>query len=197
MAESLFYACNMCSYGARDLDGLTSHVCRNHKNDPRFHIYCKSCLRSYTKWDSYRKHVQRGCNATPTSALINPGAGEITPSGTSDENDIDAVNEIDNGYEPDIVCQKDWHEALYILHIKEKYILSQSAVDHILLSTKTLVSDILNEILDDIQYTIPTNIMHLLQKKVAHINSTLFEHLSTAPMQKKYFKQYFDLVVSK
>ena len=85
---------------------------------------------------------------------------------------------------------------MYVLQIKEQFVLSQSAVDHILSSTKTLVSDILLEILDDIQYAVPTGTMQLLRNKVARINSTLFGRVSTAPMQKKYFKEHFDLVVS-
>ena len=28
-----------------------------------FFVYCNSCLRSYTKWNSYLKHIQRGCRS--------------------------------------------------------------------------------------------------------------------------------------
>lgn len=34
MTESLRYPCIMCSYGARSLENLTSHVCKKHKSDP-------------------------------------------------------------------------------------------------------------------------------------------------------------------
>lgn len=95
------------------------------------------------------------------------------------------------------MTQKDWYEAVYILSIKEKYILSQVAVDEVLSCTKTLVSDILYGIMDDVcSNDMPAETMQMLQSKVENINDTLFERMSSASLQRKYFKKYFNLVVS-
>lgn len=198
MAEPLLYTCNMCSYGARDLESLTSHVCRSHKNDSRFHIYCESCLRSYTKWDSYRKHVQRGCSIMPSSMVVDPITSAPSSSVFTDEHDREVFDVMEtDDHQPDaVISQKDWHEATYVLNIKEKYVLSQVAVDQVLSSTKTLVSDILSQLLDDVRSSVPAATMQLLDNKAFQISSALFSRISSASMQKKYFKQHFNLIVS-
>lgn len=53
------------------------------------------------------------------------------------------TNEHEESDSEEQLITNEWFEAKYILHIKEKYILSQVAVDHVLASTKLLVSDIL------------------------------------------------------
>ena len=63
--KELYHDCSICS---KSLEALTSHVCRVHRRDPRFLVSCKSCFRSYRKWDSYRKHLQRGCQMIPSQS---------------------------------------------------------------------------------------------------------------------------------
>lgn len=195
MAELLAFSCSMCSYGSRTLETLTLHVCKNHKSDPRFHIYCESCLRSYTNWDSYRKHLQRGCNTIPSTS-VHPDTMDPGSPPAADNEIQSQLNMMDISEQSDELTQEDWHEAAYILNIKEKYIISQVAIDQILSCTKILVFDILSGIMDDIQGNLPSNAIQLLQNKVEHINSSLFQRLSSAALQRKYFRQYFNLVVS-
>ena len=82
----------MCSYGTGNLEDLTSHVCRMHQNDPKFHVYCKSCFRSYTKWDSYRKHIQRGCTHMPSSVIANTNTHTSNNLQLADINDGEEIN---------------------------------------------------------------------------------------------------------
>lgn len=91
--ELLPHTCNMCSYCTRTIENLTSHVCRMHKFDPRFHIFCNSCLRSYTKWDSYRKHVQRGCCMVSTPSMDESTTNSSSPIPTSISEDDNGGNE--------------------------------------------------------------------------------------------------------
>lgn len=91
---------------------------------------------------------------------------------------------------------KEWYEAKYILHIKEKYALSQVAVDHVLTSTKLLVSDILSGITNDLRASIPPDVLETLENKFVKINQSLFKTVSSPALQKKYFKEHFNLVVS-
>ena len=198
MASEVFHDCNMCCYGTYSLEALISHVCKFHKDHPSFHVYCKTCLRSYTKWDSYRKHVQRGCKIMPT------GTQEL---GTSDEPSEDLTADVDSDtiqpepmdferpHHNDVYPEK-WHEALYILNLKEQFSLSQVAVDHVLASTTALVSGLLKEILDSIKDHVATDTMGLLEETTKNTVTSLFKGVSTSFLQKKYFKQHFKLLVS-
>ena len=51
----------MCTFCASSKASLVHHVCQVHRDDPHFLLYCSGCLRSYTRWDSYRKHLHRNC----------------------------------------------------------------------------------------------------------------------------------------
>ena len=197
MAESMMYTCNMCSYGAMSMDSLTSHVCRAHKTDSMFHVYCKSCLRSYTKWDSYRKHMQRGCTA------INAGIDDSVHLLVSSNPPLTLENELDFSMESESITtanscniKEDWHEAVYVLNIKERYLLSQVAVDQVLSCTKQFVSDILAGVVDKIRGSDDSSCMNVIENEISRINCSLFKRVSTASLQRNYFKKYFNLVVS-
>ena len=188
MTELLPYSCNMCSYGAGSLENLTSHVCRMHKNDPRFHIYCESCLRSYTKWDSYRKHVQRGCCVRPPSEDTSTSVDNNPPDNNTDNGEDFGIEEQPQNLMASAVVQEDWHEATYILNIKERYTLSQVAVDQVIACTKTLVFDVLNRLLDDVKAGVPNATIKLLEEKVDYINGTLFNVLLQQPCKGSILK---------
>lgn len=94
------------------------------------------------------------------------------------------------------VLLDDWHEAAYILNIKERYVMSQLAVDQVVDCTKNFVSVILSGILNDVKTSLPHAAIQLLQSKIDDVDTALFKQLSSAALQKKYFKKYFNLVVS-
>lgn len=83
----------------------------------------------------------------------------------------------------DSSISRQWHEAAYILGIKEKHVLGQVAVDEILSTTSVFV-DVLTGIMDDIRGSIPTDAMHILEEKVKETNDALFKDISTAFLQK-------------
>lgn len=97
---------------------------------------------------------------------------------------------------PTTAVQDDWQEATFILNLKEQYVLPQVAIDHVVSCTKVLVSDILGRIINDVCGNLPADSTKLLENRVMKTNTTLFGHLSTASLQKKYFKQHFNLIVS-
>ena len=55
MENSKFCAFRHCSKNE-----VIAHMIRLHKHDPQFVILCAVCGQSYAKYESYRKHVQRG-----------------------------------------------------------------------------------------------------------------------------------------
>lgn len=163
-----FYTCSMCSFHSRSLQSLTKHICKSHRSDPRFHVYCKSCLRSYSKWDSYRKHIERGCqkiscgtdspidDATADGATVDDASIDATEPNTTGS----TIEDMDNSSTSLTAVSQQWQQAAYILSIKEKHILSQVAVDHGLSTTSMFLSEILSGLMDDIRNSgAPGNIL--------------------------------------
>lgn len=183
-----FYACSMCSYTTRELDVYTAHVIRLHKDDPRFNVSCKSCLRSFTKWDSYRKHMQRSCTVRSVASCIPaPSAPLSLPTSDCEE-------EPEHGVLIESSVSHEWHEASFILNIK--CVVSQVAIDRMLTFTKDLVSDILSQMAKDIADIVPDTAMKVIENRLDQINKSLFKRLSSAHLQKTFFKKHFNLVVS-
>ena len=76
------FSCSMCSFCATNNATLVSHVCKIHRYDPNFLIYCSRCVRSFKVWDTYKKHLYRGCGENPTNS--------------ASEDDVEDVNEGDH-----------------------------------------------------------------------------------------------------
>lgn len=190
MSEQV-HTCNMCCYTFRHLDLLAAHIISKHKDDPQFNVYCKLCLRSYTKWDSYRKHVQRGCS----------GCSTVLPNVSSPSSQLE-IEECNDEDLPEVqpesssIVNQSWHEAAFILNIKEQYVVSQAVIDHMLSSTKILVSNLLSGIINDLGDIVPIETMELIKSRIRITDTSLFNGLTTACLQKSFFKQHFDLVVS-
>lgn len=58
MAED-FHSCSICSFLCTDAETLVKHTVREHKLDPNFLVHCSICGASFTKWNSFQRHVQR------------------------------------------------------------------------------------------------------------------------------------------
>ena len=83
----------------------------------------------------------------------------------------------DPGVENPTICQQ-WHEARFILSIKEQHVISQAAVDHIMSSTTTLVSTLLDNITANVYSTDPQELLHEFMKYTVHdIVSNLYLRL--------------------
>lgn len=187
----------MCTYSTANKDALIDHVCKIHRHDPNFLVYCSNCLRSYRKWDSYRKHLSRGCglNTSCTDQLIN------LPPPVDSNSDVDPMTDINSGSpleretnEVQAVSQK-WHEAAFILTIKEKYAVSQTAIDHTLFSVNELISSVLKVVLGQLKGKLSVESMEIITQ-VLKDAFPLFSGLSTAYLQQKFFKETFNVIVS-
>ena len=133
------HCCPMCSYCAPGEDQLLNHVLKIHRHDPNFHVYCAFCLRSYHSLPSYRKHISRGCvqvQQQDDHGAIAEDEQEMEVGQWSSEED--AEQSVNLQQDHDQISQQ-WHEARFILSIKEKYVLSQAAVDTVLFSTTELL----------------------------------------------------------
>ena len=74
--DAMAFACSMCSFYAKDDVTLVSHVCKIHRHDPNFLVYCSRCLRSFRVWDTYKKHRYRGCKENASSSTSEGGSRE-------------------------------------------------------------------------------------------------------------------------
>ena len=144
--------------------------------------------------------LQRGCEIVPSTssqsiASISP-LPDIGPGPDPSTIDDEEAEIEENESLPVCRQSQQWHEAAYIVSIKEKHTLAQVAVDEILSTTSLFVADILSGFMDDIRDSTPANTMRILGRKVENINNTLFRGVSTAHLQKQYFKKHFGLLVS-
>lgn len=89
-----------------------------------------------------------------------------------------------------------WHAAKFILSIKERHTLTQSAVNCVVSSTTSLMSSINLGIVNELKmnHEVPDNVMQLLESKFNGIES-IFSHVSTAYQQRRYFKEEFNKIV--
>lgn len=192
----------MCSFNAASPESITIHVCSVHKYDPHFHVYCQHCLRSYTKWNSYQKHIKRGCglpsstnNATPI--MLSNSVEEPTPDDSCDPLSFRDDEQQDMpSSDQQVQASTQWHEAAFVLSIKEQYVMSQVAVDHVLSASKSLVCSLLENISENVSSLVPADITKVVKDQIMSVGDSLFHGVSTAHLQKEFFKNTFHLVVS-
>ena len=187
----------MCSYCTTNPRQLLNHVFTIHRHDPNFHIYCSYCMRSYKKLSAYHKHVSRGCTIPLAEDTITEQRSILQSSPELPEGDTcEAEQYSDPGVENQAgpAVYQQWHEAWFILSIKEQHVISQAAVDHVISSTTTLVSTILNNITADIHSTDPQELLKIIDQRVCDAKA-VFSGLSTSYQQQKYFVDNFHLVV--
>ena len=60
--------CLLCDYKSEHKN-VQAHMIRKHNNDSSFVLCCKLCCKSYTKYDSLRKHVYRKRDVEKHSAF--------------------------------------------------------------------------------------------------------------------------------
>lgn len=75
----------MCSFYAKTSITLVSHVCKIHRFDSNFLIYCSRCLRSFRVWDTYKKHLYRGCKEEAGNVISEDDAGDDAGDAAGDE----------------------------------------------------------------------------------------------------------------
>ena len=151
-------------------------------------------MRSYKKLSTYRKHVSRGCRIIEEQQTLGPEF--ITDDVIEEQQTHDP--EFEDATDPNVettsimsTITQQWHEARFILSIKEQHVISQAAVDQVLTSTTTLMSTLLDKITADLESEDPEKAL----QRVCEAKDSLFSGLTTAYNQQKYFAQYFHLVV--
>lgn len=198
-AMSELLSCQMCSYFGSH-DELLRHVCQIHEHDPNFLIYCSTCSRSFTKLDSFRKHKSRSTKCSSQSDLSHSSlTPQIpTPGPSNDETaptlDYEGAERSDSHPALRRPSTK-WRAASFILGIKEKHLLTQAAIDTVLTSTTSLVDGLLQDFVAELRENLSEEAKAVLDEKVQGCLQP-FSGLETAYLQKKYFRESFNLLVS-
>ena len=167
-------------------------VCKIHRYHPNFQVYCASCLRSFSKWNTFKKHLSRGCNLqiheSDTSAhperthdldLTTLLDDSSTLEGMVDNNSLD-------------IPSQEWHEAAYILYIKKNHVITQAAIDTILPHTNQLFLSFPERVSSELKTKLS---MEFVEQAHSHV-LPMFSNLSTCYLQRKFFREQFSLLVS-
>lgn len=195
------FSCWMCSYSSNSEESMTDHICKLHRNDHRFRVICR-CYRTFDKWNSYWRHIKRGCKAVQNEIISTEiPSQESTNTSLNDlpsesDHHIASPNQEDTRT-ADYVQQdhSQWHQAVYILNMKESHQLPQVAVDHVVASTKVLVEEMLSQLMLNISRSIPNDCFDRVKIEADKLSSDLFKDLSTQYQQEKFFENHFNAVV--
>ena len=121
------------------------HVSRVHSHSSGFSIACgiQGCLRSYTNYTSWYKHVHKKHNLE--SSTTNETHNEENDDFVAME--IDEVNEAESNItELKSQSQKDKEKARWILSLRDENKLTQSCTDAILSNVTSLCSQLVDDI---------------------------------------------------
>lgn len=130
MGDEIIHRCTMCNFTTDTFIIFTNHICRIHKNDPRFKVYCDfgNCGFSTKSWCSYKVHVSR---AHRDVAVVNDDIGDLIDMENNDEDDD----------QPDI-DREDQNKMLfasYLLYLETSLKLSQKAINVVVENTQHVV----------------------------------------------------------
>ena len=167
--------CTMCSFFALDEHCLLLHVVRKHRHEPRFMVHCNAhgCTATFSKYESFRKHVKRNHYVY---------------------DELDGIN-----HEDVQECRDNDHEkglnnsqAAFLLNLKVKYGLSIEAIDYVI----TSVRDLTEIKLDDVTEKLKKTGTVLSDRDVANVFSTkaMFEHVNSENKRDSYFTKEFNFV---
>jgi hypothetical protein len=119
-------------------------------------------MRSYKKLSAYRKHISRGCTipvAEDITTERHPSSSELSGGDTYDTLLTEQCS--DPGVENPTISQQ-WHDARFILGIKEQHVISQAHI----ISTTTLVSTLLDNITAGVHSTDPHELLKVIEERV-------------------------------
>lgn len=220
MASSSFaYSCNWCSFCCTSTEVLVKHVFESHSADPLFTFPCPlaygRCPHIFKLGSTYFlfNRMQKGSITTGKTNYClafhyKPriwGPGNVARIQPQCEYERTECDECDTGGEPFLphiqeptgpspVSQS---AAQFLLTIKEKYRLTQAAVDYAVGSVNQMVSHVCEELHVSVVRTLQNNNIPIPEE----LNDTFtlidpFQGLATEYQQSKYYQEHFGLVVS-
>lgn len=212
MAHAIPFRCKSCSYSSSSWRGVVRHTFETHSNEPNFSVACvvDGCCQTFQRYSSLTSHLLRKHKGKDLEFEARNSSRFFTSTSESshectfeDENETgNIVTEDLSPQESDCIYQPNVEHlhrsaGLFLLSIKERYQLTQAAVDFALGQVREMISlavddahKVMESTLKEYSITIPD---------VSDQLETLrdpFASFSTEYMQTKYYREHFGLVVS-
>ena len=204
------YRCNVCrEFVAESIHLLLTHIGRIHRNEPNFHVVCglNGCAKTYKNFWSFRNHLIRKHGIVTAKEGIGGNRQDLN----QDHNEEDVINEIgvqieaegqEDNFDREIDLSKT--NALCILKFKETTRVPQTVVDSFVDNatqvTRASVDFLRSGVTNCLQKAgIDINTVHGLNELFDEDNSIAnpFKDIYKEPLQYRYYKDEFNLVVSK
>lgn len=178
------------------------HTFECHSSEPNFRMSCRICSQTFSNYSSMSSHISRkhkGCSleetdhiSTVSQDLQITNVAVDTPMMTSTTCDIHPQSS--QTHENQMYRSA----ALFLLTLKEKYNLTQTTVDFAVSQVQQMVKYALEDLKDNVLksahesgYDLPMNIVDAMDTSI-----NPFQDLHSEHMQTKFFKEYFNIVVS-
>lgn len=186
----MIFQCTRCSFRSEDKLSFIRHTFESHSSEVNFKHTCgiNGCPRTFSRYSSFLSHANRqhhnwrqqwdgrGLNVAVTTEMVesNPDA----PGPTMNEDDTLSTEHDEDLHDEDFTPQQALHKmaALFLLTLKEKYKLTQSAVN--------FATDAVKNMFSVAQH----------QGTLGQLNP--FEGLETEHLQMKFYRSHFNLIVS-
>lgn len=176
--------CTICQYETNIDQGYCQHMLKFHKSQANFKVVCALCNRIYNKENSFRRHLKRKHK-------------EIIRNENEDQDDQDP--DVDDGeQENEHFLGPKWQSAKYVLSLKAKHNVSDTAIEEIMGTTEDFVTNILNIVQGGVQEKIQENIMMPIEIDCKEIFNPggMFSGLNSAGQRQRYFQNNFGFLVS-
>ena len=194
------FACYCSSFDGRSFKKLLNHIKFIHSHEPNFLKTCGDCAQSFKKFNFFRSQLNRKHSAREVVLLerFHDNAADSCSEGEDISEENDAREDPKN-----FVDEMTRSLALFALKTKEKYQLSQPAIDAVLDSTGDLVESSMEHLREQITTCLNRNgiavadiegLRDVLQQPSMFTQAR--QPLINEYQQVQYFKRNFNFVVS-
>ena len=184
------------------------HTFESHSSEPNFSFTCgiDGCRQTFNKYSSIKSHISRKHRGLERVGILS-GTDEntsIVTSSTNFDDDLDSTGDgvdvsVDRARTTDTQSRLTRSAALFLITLKEKYALTQSATDFAVGQVKELMMYMLEDLKSSVDSALQEFSLETGSEvpDLAHCyeNINPFLHLETEHMQKKFYKENFNLVV--
>lgn len=202
------YTCRYCSFRCIKWLDLLRHSFEAHSSIPNFSFQCdvQGCHQTFKKYSSIQSHLNRkhpNCDlqniviheAYQSEECYDPNADVVDStagahgSSDSDNDEMDLSTSHSNK-----MVTLEESVALFLITLKEKYKLTQTAVDFCVDQTKTIIGLSLQKVKHKI--TLNSSMSTDMMTECFDNDEDPFSFLSSEYLQTKFYKEHFGLIVS-
>jgi len=180
----IHYECLLCPFACSNEQDFGKHLIRHHKNDPAFAVRCSFCGATYTRYNSFQRHISRK-HAVQIDSDMQP------IEHTCEQNNDDCTDSVrDMTFEQEVQRKV----AGLILKLKGKHNVSQAAIDTVVENVVDLGQCFHNGAklaLLQHQNAYDVNGMSELADLTT---SSLFDNLQSQFLQQKYFVEELGMI---